>query len=80
MPLVAIYPKEGTLYSDSPYVILDAPWATADKRAGAQDFLIKGGATGDVLERAIYNGVLAGVSLDGEKFNYTNPLALIFWY
>ena len=39
VPLVAVYPKEGTLYSDSPYVILDTPWATADKRAGAQDFL-----------------------------------------
>ena len=39
VPLVAVYPKEGTLYSDSPYVILDAPWSTADKKAGAQDFL-----------------------------------------
>jgi len=39
VPLVAVYPKEGTLYSDSPYVILDAPWSTADKKAGAQDFM-----------------------------------------
>src|SRR6478752_7333807 len=39
VPLVAVYPKEGTLYSDSPYVILDAPWASADKKAGAKDFL-----------------------------------------
>jgi Ca-activated chloride channel family protein len=39
VPLVAVYPKEGTLYSDSPFVILDAPWSTADKKAGAQDFL-----------------------------------------
>ncbi|WP_322098273.1 substrate-binding and vWA domain-containing protein [Nakamurella alba] len=39
VPLVAIYPKEGTLYSDSPYVILDAPWADAGKKAGAADFL-----------------------------------------
>ncbi len=39
VPLVAVYPKEGTLYSDSPYVILEAPWSTADKKAGAQDFL-----------------------------------------
>ncbi len=29
----------------------------------------------DVLERALYNGVLAGVSLDGERFFYENPLA-----
>lgn len=29
----------------------------------------------DVLERALYNGVRAGVSLDGQQFHYTNPLA-----
>ncbi|HET7689055.1 MAG TPA: substrate-binding and VWA domain-containing protein [Nocardioidaceae bacterium] len=39
VPLAAIYPKEGTLYSDSPYVILDAPWSTEEKKAGAADFL-----------------------------------------
>lgn len=39
VPLVAIYPKEGTLSSDSPYAILEAPWSTAEKRTGAQDFL-----------------------------------------
>lgn len=29
----------------------------------------------DVMERALYNGVLAGISLDGEKYFYVNPLA-----
>ena len=29
----------------------------------------------DVMERALYNGVLGGVSLDGERFFYENPLA-----
>lgn len=29
---------------------------------------------GDALERALYNGVLSGVSLDGERFFYANPL------
>jgi DUF1680 family protein len=29
----------------------------------------------DHLERVIYNGFLSGVSLDGEKFFYVNPLA-----
>lgn len=28
----------------------------------------------DVMERSLYNGVLAGVSLDGTKFFYVNPL------
>ena len=29
----------------------------------------------DVMERSLYNGVISGVSLDGEKFFYENPLA-----
>jgi uncharacterized protein len=29
----------------------------------------------DVLERALYNGILSGVSLDGKGFFYVNPLA-----
>ena len=31
-------------------------------------------AYADVMERALYNGVLSGVSLDGARFFYTNPL------
>ena len=30
---------------------------------------------GDVMERALYNGALSGLSLDGTKFFYENPLA-----
>ncbi|MBN2152086.1 MAG: glycoside hydrolase family 127 protein [Candidatus Lokiarchaeota archaeon] len=29
----------------------------------------------DVMERALYNGVISGVSLSGDKFFYVNPLA-----
>ena len=29
----------------------------------------------DVLERSLYNGVISGISLDGGKFFYPNPLA-----
>jgi len=29
----------------------------------------------DVLERGIYNGILSGVSLEGDKFFYANPMA-----
>lgn len=29
----------------------------------------------DVMERALYNGVIAGVSLSGDKFFYDNPMA-----
>lgn len=31
---------------------------------------------GDVIERAVYNGALAGLSLSGEEFFYVNPLEM----
>lgn len=34
----------------------------------------KNGNYGDVMERALYNCVLAGMSMDGKKFFYVNPL------
>ena len=33
--LIAIYPSEGTFYSDNPYITLDAPWVTEPQRKGA---------------------------------------------
>ena len=36
--LIAIYPDEGTFYSDNPYIVLDAPWVTPEKRDGAKAF------------------------------------------
>jgi len=39
IPVVAIYPVEGTFWSDHPYAILDAEWVGPDERAGAQAFL-----------------------------------------
>ncbi len=39
-------------------------------------FLLDGGAKYiDVLERSLYNGTISGVSLDGKRFFYPNPLA-----
>ncbi len=38
VPLVAVYPKDGTLFSDNPLYVLDAPWVTPKQRAGAQAF------------------------------------------
>ena len=41
--LVAIYPKEGTFWSDHPYVILRGDWVTAEQNAAAlafRDFLL----------------------------------------
>ncbi|MCU1369581.1 MAG: hypothetical protein JWO77_775 [Ilumatobacteraceae bacterium] len=44
VPLVAIYPKEGTLYSDNPLYVLDADWVSAKEKQGAEAFI-------DVLRR-----------------------------
>lgn len=38
VPLVAIYPEEGTLFSDNPYIVLDAPWVDDVEREGAERF------------------------------------------
>jgi Ca-activated chloride channel family protein len=38
IPLVAIYPKEGTLFSDNPYIVLDAPWVGPAQKEAARAF------------------------------------------
>jgi Ca-activated chloride channel family protein len=38
VPLVAVYPKEGTLFSDNPYYVLDAPWVDENERTAARAF------------------------------------------
>jgi Ca-activated chloride channel homolog len=38
VPLVAIYPKEGTLFSDNPFFILDAEWVSEKQKAAARAF------------------------------------------
>lgn len=36
--LVSVYPKEGTLWSDNPYFVLDAPWVSPEQAEGARRF------------------------------------------
>jgi Ca-activated chloride channel homolog len=36
--LVALYPPEGTFYSDNPFIVLDAPWVSGAERAAATRF------------------------------------------
>jgi Ca-activated chloride channel family protein len=53
VPLVAIYPKEGTLYSDNPFIVLNAPWVDAKEKQGAaafQAFITRPEAQQRVLE------------------------------
>ncbi|MDP1821283.1 MAG: substrate-binding domain-containing protein [Acidimicrobiales bacterium] len=39
VPLVAIYPEEGTLYSDNPLYVLDAEWVDDAEQRGAAEFV-----------------------------------------
>ncbi len=38
VPLVGIYPSEGTLYSDNPFIILDTEWVSPEQRQAAELF------------------------------------------
>jgi Ca-activated chloride channel family protein len=38
LPLVALYPTDATIEGDNPVIVLDAPWSSAAKRAGARAF------------------------------------------
>jgi len=37
-PLVALYPPEGTFYSDNPFIVLDAPYNSGSEKEGARQF------------------------------------------
>ena len=39
VPLVAIYPEEGTVYSDNPLMVLDADWVDAQQQEAAAAFV-----------------------------------------
>ncbi len=39
VPLVAVYPREGTTFVDHPYAVLKATWVTPEKRDAATAFL-----------------------------------------
>jgi Ca-activated chloride channel family protein len=39
VPLVAIYPEEGTIYSDNPLIVLDADWVDGQQRQAAASFI-----------------------------------------
>jgi Ca-activated chloride channel family protein len=36
--LVAVYPAEGTFFSDNPFIVLRAPWVTPEQRRAAERF------------------------------------------
>lgn len=38
LPVVAIYPKEGTFWTNNPYIVLNAPWVTEAQAEAAKAF------------------------------------------
>ena len=60
IPLVAVYPKEGTLLADHPYVVLDAPWVGQEEKRAAASFLahLKSDAIQDEFKAAAFRGAL----------------------
>ncbi len=38
LPVVAIYPREGTFWSNHPYIVLNAPWVTPEQTEAAEMF------------------------------------------
>ena len=51
--LVALYPSDGSFFSDSPFIVLNAPWVSPAKRqaAGALQKFLAGAVTADVAGR-----------------------------
>ena len=37
--LIAVYPEEGSMWSDNPAAVLNAPWVTPEKKAASEAFL-----------------------------------------
>jgi DUF1680 family protein len=57
-----------TCYTETCAAVGLAFWARSMQRLGMD------GNYGDILEQALYNGILSGMSLDGRKYFYVNPL------
>lgn len=76
--VIAIYPEEGTLYSDHPFCILNADWIDDDQREVANAFLTFLQKT-ETVESALEYGfrpINSSIPLDPEVFNYlTNGIA-----
>jgi Ca-activated chloride channel family protein len=72
--IIAIYPEEGTLYSNHPFCILNANWITPEQRFVAQEFLKFLNQT-STIESAMEYGfrpIDDSIPLDPEVFNYEN--------
>ncbi|MFX1409035.1 MAG: extracellular solute-binding protein [Promethearchaeota archaeon] len=72
--VIAIYPEEGTLYSDHPFCILNADWISPKQRTVAEAFLEFLNRP-ETIESALEYGfrpINPSIPLDPEVFNYEN--------
>ncbi|MFW9823092.1 MAG: substrate-binding domain-containing protein [Candidatus Thorarchaeota archaeon] len=76
--VIAIYPEEGTLYSDHPFCILNGNWITSEQRFVAEKFLEFLNRP-ETVESALQYGfrpINSSIPLDPAVFNYeTNGIA-----
>ncbi len=76
--IIAVYPEEGTLYSDHPFCILNADWITDQQRVVAEAFLNFLNENETVYSAMEYGfrPINPSIALDPEVFNYeTNGIA-----
>lgn len=73
-PLVAIYPKEGTLMADHPFVILNASWVDPWQRfaAGQYLFFLLMPENQELSQNYGFRPVISIVNLDRDVFNALN--------
>ncbi len=70
--VIAIYPEEGTLYSDHPFCILNASWVSANDRFVAQKF-VEFIQKPEIIQLAMAAGFRpldASIDLDPDIFNF----------
>ncbi|MFW9945254.1 MAG: substrate-binding domain-containing protein [Candidatus Odinarchaeota archaeon] len=76
--IIAVYPEEGTLYSDHPFCILNADWITSEQRKVAEaflEFLNENDTVISAMEYA-FRPIDSSIHLDPTVFNYaTNGIA-----
>jgi Ca-activated chloride channel family protein len=76
--VIAVYPEEGTLYSDHPFCILNADWITSEQRTVANEFLNFLNQYETVISAMEYGfrPINASIPLDPAVFNYeTNGIS-----
>ncbi|MFX1479271.1 MAG: substrate-binding domain-containing protein [Promethearchaeota archaeon] len=76
--VIAVYPEEGTLYSDHPFCVLNAEWVSPDQRRVAIEFLkfLKRNETVVSAMEYGFRPIDPSIPLDPTVFNYeTNGIA-----